>query len=417
MLTKAPKGTKDVLPAQVFKWHYVEKKYKEVCDRFGFKEMRTPVFEHTELFYRSVGDTTDIVEKQMYTFDDMAGRSLTLRPEGTASIARAFVENKLYADIQPSKYWYEIPCYRYEKPQSGRLREFHQFGIEIFGTDNMIADTEVIALADTFLRGLGIDDLELLINNIGCKECREVYRKVLQDFLKPNYDKLCDTCKIRYEKNPMRILDCKSPECGEIVKGAPVMLDYLCDECRLAFEDLKKDLDATGVEYTVDAGIVRGLDYYTKTAFEFISGKLGSQSTVCGGGRYDYLIEELGGPPIPGVGFGLGIERLLMILDACDIDIPETESPDILVAFIGDEAKIKALTLLQELRESGFIAEIDSLGRNIKGQFKYANRLDTKYTVIIGEEELKSGKATLKDMRSGEQEKVDFNAIGDRIKE
>ncbi len=416
MLTKAPKGTKDVMPSQVYKWQYVEKKFKEVCDRFGFNEIRTPIFEHTELFARSVGDTTDIVEKQMYTFSDMADRSLTLKPEGTASIARAYVENKMYADIQPSKYWYEIPCFRYEKPQSGRLREFHQFGVEVFGTDNMIADTEVIALADAFLRGLGIDDLELHINSIGCPECRETYRKALQDFLKPKYDRLCDTCKTRYERNPMRILDCKSPECQELVVGAPVMLDYICDKCRAAFDDLKDNLDGIGVSYIVDPGIVRGLDYYTKTAFEFISGKLGAQSTVCGGGRYDNLIEELGGPPIPGVGFGLGIERLLLILDACEIKIPDNNKTDALIAFIGEDAKMAGLKLMSELREMGLRAEMDALGRNIKGQFKYADRLQAKFTVIIGEDELKNGKATLKNMKTGEQEEVEFANVGVKIR-
>lgn len=416
MLTKAPKGTKDVLPSQVYKWQYVEKKFKEVCDRFGFNEIRTPVFEHTELFARSVGDTTDIVEKQMYTFNDMADRSLTLKPEGTASIARAYVENKMYADIQPSKYWYEIPCFRYEKPQSGRLREFHQFGVEVFGTDDMIADTEVIALADAFLRGLGIDDLELHINSIGCPSCRETYRKALQEFLEPNYDKLCDTCKTRYERNPMRILDCKSPECQEIVQGAPMMLDYICGECKTAFDDLKKNLEGVGVEFTVDPGIVRGLDYYTKTAFEFISGKLGAQSTVCGGGRYDDLIEELGGPPIPGVGFGLGIERLLLVLDACGIKIPEPKRTDALIAFIGEESKMVGLKLMRELREMGLRAEIDALGRNIKGQFKYADRLQARFTVIIGEDELKSGRVTLKNMKTGDQEEVEFGNVGVKIR-
>ena len=416
MLTKAPKGTKDILPTDVYKWQYLEKKYKEVCDKFGFMEMRTPVFEHTELFARSVGDTTDIVEKQMYTFEDMAKRSLSLRPEGTASIARSFVEHKLYADVQPSKYWYEISCFRYEKPQSGRLREFHQFGVEVFGTDNMIADTEVIALADAFLRSLGIDDLQLHINSIGCPECRGKYREALQAFLKPNYDKLCDTCKTRYERNPMRILDCKSSECQEITKGAPVMLEYICEECSEAFDDLKTNLDGVGIKYEVDPGIVRGLDYYTKTAFEFISGKLGAQSTVCGGGRYDNLIEELGGPPIPGVGFGLGIERLLLILDACDIKIPKPKSTDALIAFMGEEAKQRALKLMRELREMGLRAEMDALGRNIKGQFKYADRLNARFTVIIGEEELETGKATLKNMENGDQEQVEFANVGVKIR-
>jgi histidyl-tRNA synthetase len=313
MLTIAPKGTKDVLPDEVYKWHYVERAFADICERYGFREIRTPDFEHTELFKRGVGDTTDIVQKEMYTWEQ-AKRSLTLRPEGTSPVVRAFVEHKLYAEAQPSKYYYNIPCFRYEKPQSGRLRAFHQFGIEVFGTNNMMADAEVIALGHDFLQEMGITDIELRINSIGCPNCRSKYREVLKDFLRPKYDCLCDTCKSRFDRNPMRILDCKSPEDQELVKDAPKMLDHLCDECREAFEELKADLDAMGIPYVVDPGIVRGLDYYTKTAFEFVTTAIGAQGTVCGGGRYDHLSEELGGPPIPGVGFGLGIERLLITM-------------------------------------------------------------------------------------------------------
>ena len=321
MLTNAPKGTKDTLPDQVYRWHYVEKKFAEICDRYGYREIRTPVFEHTELINRGVGDTTDIVQKEMYTFNDHGGRSLTLKPEGTSPAVRAFVEHKMYAEVQPTKLYYVTPCFRYEKPQSGRLREFHQFGIEIFGTPNMMADTDVICLAHDFLEEMGIRDVTLEINSVGCPECRARYRKALQDFLRPHYDELCDTCKDRFERNPMRILDCKSPEDQAIVKDAPEMLDYLCDDCAQAFRDVQEDLTAMGIEYVVNPRIVRGLDYYTKTAFEFVSNSIGAQGTVCGGGRYDNLCEELGGPPIPGVGFGLGIERLLMLMDANGVEI------------------------------------------------------------------------------------------------
>lgn len=406
MLTNAPKGTKDILPSQVYKWHYVENAFREACRRYVFKEIRTPVFEHTELFSRGVGDTTDIVEKQMYTFEDYGKRSITLKPEGTSPVVRAFVEHKLYAEVQPSKYYYIIPCFRYEKPQSGRLREFHQFGIEIFGTDNMMADAEVIGFASDFLTSLGISDLELRINSIGCPECRKTYRNALREFLKPKYDELCETCKGRYERNPMRILDCKSPVCQELVQGAPVMLDYLCDSCKEAFEDLKRNLDTMGIEYIVDPGIVRGLDYYTKTAFEFVSNKIGAQGTVCGGGRYDHLIETIGGPPVPGVGFGLGIERLLLLMETTGIEIPQPDNLDVFVAVMGERAKAFGLKLLRDLRRQGVVAEMDSLGRNIKGQFKYADRLEAKYTIIIGDNELDQNIVSVKDMKTSEQKQI-----------
>lgn len=417
MLTNAPKGTKDILPNQVYKWQHVENAFREACDKYVIKEMRTPVFEHTELFARGVGDTTDIVEKQMYTFEDYGKRSITLKPEGTSPIVRSFVEHKLYADVQPSKYFYIIPCFRYEKPQSGRLREFHQMGIEIFGTDNMMADAEVIGFASDFLSSMGIDDLELRINSIGCPECRETYRNALREFLKDKYDDLCDTCKGRYERNPMRILDCKSPECQVLVQGAPHMLDYLCEDCAAAFDDLKKNLDAMGIEYIVDPGIVRGLDYYTKTAFEFVSNKIGAQGTVCGGGRYDNLIELIGGPPIPGVGFGMGIERLLMILEATGKEIPTPDNLDVFIAVMGERAKLFGLKLMRDLRKQSVKAEMDSLGRNIKGQFKYADRLEAKYTVVIGDNELDQNMVSIKNMGTSEQKQVPLQDIMKEIVE
>ena len=410
MLIKAPKGTKDILPDQVYKWAYVESVFRDVCGKHGFKEMRTPVFEHTELFSRGVGQTTDIVQKQMYTFDDYAGRSLTLRPEGTAPIVRAFVEHKIYAETQTVKYFYEIPCFRYEQPQSGRLREFHQFGVEIFGTGNMMADAEVIAVGSDFFDALGIRNVSLCINSIGCPKCRIEYRKKLQDYLKPVYNELCDTCKTRFDNNPMRVLDCKSQECKNMVERAPRMLDNICEECGGDFSELKKNLGAFGISYVVDPDIVRGLDYYTKTAFEFVSQGIGAQGTVCGGGRYDKLIEELGGPPISGVGFGLGIERLLLLLELEAAEIPKPSAPYAMVAYIGEESRLAAMSLLKRLRNVGFHVEMDYSGRNIKGQLKAADKIGAKYTLIIGEDELKTGRVAVKDMTNGEQKHITIEA-------
>ena len=415
MLTNAPKGTKDLLPAQAYKWHYVERKFAEICKNYGFKEIRTPMFEHTEVFARGIGDTTDVVQKEMYTFNDHGNRSITLKPEGTSGAVRAFIEHKQYAEVQPTKYYYDTDCFRYEKPQSGRLRHFHQFGIEVFGTPNMLADSEVICLANDFLNQLGITEIELRINSVGCPECRKKHREALKEFLRPRYDELCNTCKERYDRNPMRILDCKSEICQEIVKDAPRMLDYLCDDCKNAFEELKSNLTAMGIEYKVDPNIVRGLDYYTKTAFEFVTTSIGAQGTVCGGGRYDHLIEELGGPPIPGVGFGLGIERVLMLMDACGAQFPADDSVDVFIAVMGERAKAFGLKLCRELRQSGVAAEMDTLARNIKGQFKYADRLNAKYTLVIGENELDKGVVSLKDMSMSQQREIKIEDIFEEI--
>ena len=415
MLTKAPKGTKDMMPEEAYKWHYIEEAFAEICANYGYSEIRTPMFEHTELFKRGVGDTTDIVQKEMYSFQDYGKRNITPKPEGTASVVRAYTEHKLFAGPQPVKFYYNIPCFRYEKPQSGRLREFHQFGIETFGTSDMLADAEIISLADEFLKKMGITDIELRINSVGCPECRKVYREALRGFLKPRYDELCDTCKDRYERNPMRILDCKSPVCSEIVKDAPVMLDYLCDDCKAAFEELKENLDAMGIEYKVDTGIVRGLDYYTKTAFEFVTEKIGAQGTVCGGGRYDHLVEEVGGPSTPGVGFGLGKERLLLTMEACGADIPQPQGADVFIAVMGEDAKKAGLRLLKELREKGLKAQMDIMGRNIKNQFKYADRIKAKKTVIIGQDELESGAYAVKDMATAQQVMIPASDIAKEL--
>lgn len=409
MAIKAPKGTKDTMPRDSYKVQYIEKEFSELCRLYGFGEVRTPMFESTELFNRGVGETTDIVQKEMYTFEDLGHRSITLKPEGTSPAVRAFIESHDYAEMQPTKYYYDTPCFRYERPQAGRLREFHQFGVENFGTPDMMADAEVIALASDFIKKIGIEDVELRINSVGCRECRPVYRKALQDYLRPYYEDLSDISKDRFEANPMRIIDSKDITDQRIAKDAPYMLDYLCDDCKAAFESLKTNLDAMGISYVVDPRIVRGLDYYTKTAFEFVTTKIGAQGTVCGGGRYDHLVEEIGGPSIPGVGFGLGKERLLILMEQNDIIVDDPNVPDISVSFIGDKARLYALDLVHKLRACGVSAIIDTLNRNLKGQMKYANKLNARYSVVIGENEIEKGIVTLKNMNSGEQKEI--NAI------
>lgn len=408
------KGTKDILPSESYKWQYVEDIFLKTAGKYGFKEIRTPILEHTELFKRGIGDTTDVVNKEMYTFE-IAERSLSLKPEGTSPVVRSFIENKLYADTVPAKFCYITPCYRYEKMQKGRQREFHQFGIEIFGSKDMLADTEVILFADEFLRSLGIDDLELRINSIGCPQCRSDYRKALQDFLRPNFDKLCGTCKERFEKNPMRILDCKNPECKEIGQGAPSILDYLCEDCRSDFDRLQKQLDALGINYVVDSGIVRGLDYYTKTAFEFVTNHLGTQGTVCGGGRYDNLVSQLGGPETPAVGFGLGIERLLLLMEELGLDIEKPADCDILIAAMGEDATVKSLVMAKELRRKGLRVATDVCGRGLKAQLKYADRLGAKYCIVIGDDELAKGVVTLRNMQESTQTEIEIDKIAEAL--
>lgn len=406
MAIKAPKGTKDTMPRDSYKVQYIEKEFSELCRLYGFREVRTPMFESTELFNRGVGETTDIVQKEMYTFEDLGHRSITLKPEGTSPAVRAFIESHDYAEMQPTKYYYDTPCFRYERPQAGRLREFHQFGVENFGTPDMMADAEVIALASDFIKKIGIEDVELRINSVGCRECRPVYRKALQDYLRLYYEELSDISKDRFESNPMRIIDSKDITDQRIAKDAPYMLDYLCDDCKAAFEALKTNLDAMGISYVVDPRIVRGLDYYTKTAFEFVTTKIGAQGTICGGGRYDHLVEEIGGPSIPGVGFGLGKERLLILMEQNDIVVDDPNVPDISVSFIGDKARLYALDLVHKLRAGGVSAIIDTLNRNLKGQMKYANKLNARYSVVIGENEIEKGIVTLKNMYSGEQKEI-----------
>ena len=407
LITQAPKGTEDLLPNDSYKWHYLEKNIKKVCDCFGYKEIRFPTFEHTELFERGVGDTTDVVQKQMYTFNDKGGRSITLRPEGTSSVCRSFLQNNLYAEPMPIKTYYDIPCFRYENKQKGRLREFHQFGVEVFGAKGPSIDAEVVSLALTFLQNCGLNDMSVNINSIGCPSCRTKYKEILKDYLRPNLDKLCSTCNDRFERNPLRILDCKSEICHGIAKGAPSLLDYICDDCREHFEGFKKQLDCLGIDYKIDKGIVRGLDYYTKTVFEIISGSF----TVCGGGRYDGLIEELGGDPTPGIGFGLGIERLLIRLEDLGVEIPNDELLDLYVIALGEKASDFTYKLTYDLRKNGIKVDIDHMSRSLKSQMKYADKLNCKYTAVFGDNEIEKGTVNVKNMKTGQQTEVKIDDL------
>ncbi|MBE7084865.1 MAG: histidine--tRNA ligase [Clostridiales bacterium] len=402
-----PKGTKDVLPADSYKWQYVEGVARETAKLFGVKELRTPTFEHTELFSRGVGDTTDIVTKEMYTFKDKGDRSITLKPEGTAGAVRAFIENGLIGGAMPAKMYYITPAFRYERPQAGRLREFHQFGVEIFGAKGAQTDAEAILIADSLLKKLGIN-VKLYINSIGCPTCRAKYNQALKEFFAPHVEELCYDCKTRYEKNPLRLLDCKEENCKKINASAPKMLDYLCEECATHFETLKTHLQNAGVAYEIDSRIVRGLDYYTRTVFEFVSTSIGAQGTVCAGGRYDGLIEQLGGNPTPAVGFAAGIERLLIVMEQSGVEIPNDDKATVYIAGMDAECRDKAFALASQLRLSGVKAEIDHMERSVKAQFKYADKIGAKYVAVIGGNELADGKANVKNMTTGESESVAF---------
>ncbi len=403
LITNAIKGTLDLLPKESYKTQYVEAAVREIAENYGFSEMRTPVFEHTELFQRSVGETTDVVQKEMYTFEDKGGRSITLRPEGTAGAARAFLEHGLFNDALPQKIYYLTSCYRYEKPQAGRLREFHQFGVESFGAGTPAADAEIISLAHAVFRYLGVQNLQLEINSIGCPECRKHFQDALKAYFTERREDLCDTCKSRLERNPMRILDCKSPVCSGIAAGAPKILDYLCDDCRAHFDAVQQYLRAMDIEFTVNPTIVRGLDYYTRTVFEFVSNEIGAQGTVCGGGRYDGLLEELGGKPMPACGFGMGIERLLLLMEAQGVPFPEPKKCDIYLVSMGEAAGLEAAALAEALREEGLSAQFDTVGRGLKAQMKYADKIGASYTVVLGDAELENRRVNLKAMRDGTQ--------------
>ncbi len=410
-MINVPKGTKDILPQDSYKWQYVEGVAREIAKAFDLKEIRTPVFEHTELFARGVGDTTDIVSKEMYTFKDKGDRSITLKPEGTAGAVRSFIENGMASGVLPAKLYYITPCFRYERPQAGRLREFHQFGVEIFGAKSAQTDAEAIAMADTLLKKLGLS-VKLYINSIGCPTCRAKYNQALKDFFAPHLESLCYDCKTRYEKNPLRLLDCKEEECKKINLTAPSILDYLCEDCSAHFEEVKKYLDLAGIAYEIDNRIVRGLDYYTRTVFEFVSSAIGAQGTVCAGGRYDGLIESLGGNSQPAVGFACGIERLLIVMEQTGVEIPHAASPTVYLAGMDGACRQKAFALAMSLRKAGVLAEIDHLERSIKAQFKYADKIGARYVAVIGGNELQEGVMNVKDMSNGNSEPVAFeNAL------
>lgn len=409
MELQKPRGTNDMLPQEAYKWHYVENVAREVSKVYGVREIRTPMFESTELFNRGVGETTDIVQKEMYTFNDRGDRSITLKPEGTAPVVRSFIENRLFNEAQPTKLYYITPCFRYEKAQKGRYRQFHQYGVEFFGSKEPSIDVEVISLAMDILKKLGLKSLSLNINNLGCPECRPKYNEALKNFFKEREEELCKTCKTRLEKNPMRILDCKERKCKEINKNAPTILEYVCSDCETHFDKVKELLTLLEIPYTVDPGIVRGLDYYSRTIFEILN----EDFTVCGGGRYDKLIEEIGGPEMPAVGFGMGLERLIMTLENEGALIPNEELFDIYLSARGEEAYKAVYKLCRKLRENGVKAEINHMGRSVKAEMKYANKLGAKFTTIVGDDEISSGEIKLKRMSDGEQFTASLQNIGE----
>lgn len=411
MLTTAPRGTNDVLPEVAPAWRQVEEKIREICRQFAYGELRPPIFEHTELFQRGVGETTDIVEKEMYTFNDRGGRSLTLRPEITAGLVRAFIEHKLYAGPQPVKLTCIGPGFRYERPQAGRFRQFTQWDVEVFGSQNPALDAEVIQIGVELARRLGLEGLIVHLNSIGCPQCRPVYREKLLEYYRPQLDGLCETCRSRYQRNPLRLLDCKEEACRPVAAAAPRVIDCLCDECGIHFNGVKSYLEVLGVQYRVDPKIVRGLDYYTKTVFEVIYPPLGAQSTVWAGGRYDGLVETLGGPPTPGVGFALGMERLLMTLEKMGRAPAGAAALDVFVAPMGSEALGPALGILTSIRRQGFTAETDYLGRSLKSQMKHADRLGARFVAILGSNEVAGRTVTVRRMAGGDQVEVSWDDL------
>ena len=414
LLAKKPKGTADVVPSKSYMWHTVEKLVSETAQQYGFKEIRIPTFEDTGLFVRSVGETTDVVQKEMYTVSAAGDSTFTLRPEGTAGVMRAMLENGVMNEGFPQKVYYILSCFRHENVQAGRLREFHQFGCEMVGSASPRADAEVISLAKSVLDRVGLQNIVLNINSIGCPECREKYRQALREYFEPHRDELCRTCQDRLDKNPMRLLDCKSAEDQAIAKDAPVILDYLCDECREHFEKLKGYLGDMGIGFTVNPRIVRGLDYYTRTVFEFITTEIGAQGTVCGGGRYDGLIEELGGAKTPSLGFGMGLERLLLVMQKQGCDFMPDKTCDLYIATMGENAVKKALSMTTVLREEGFFVEYDLVERGLKPQMKYADKIGAKFVIVLGDNEIESGNAKLKNMATGEQTDI---TLGDGLTE
>ncbi len=411
LVTKSIKGTLDLLPNESYKRQFIEHTCLEIAQNFGYKEIRTPVFEHTELFQRGVGDTTDVVQKEMYTFEDKGGRSITLRPEGTAGVVRSYLEHGLFNEPMPQKLCYITSCYRYEKPQAGRLREFHQFGIECLGSASPAVDAEVIAVAQNLFDFLGVKNLKLEINSIGCKECRKDYHAALKEYFESKKEELCGTCLGRLDRNPMRILDCKSPVCSVIAKDAPKVTDFLCDDCKTHFESVQNYLKVMGIDFAVNPTIVRGLDYYSRTVFEFVSTDIGAQGTVCGGGRYDGLVEEVGGSHTPALGFGMGIERLMLLMENQGLPFPEDTKCELYIATMGEKASLEAAAMANALRREGVFVEFDVVGRSLKAQMKYANKIGAKFTLVMGDGELESRRVKLKNMDSGEEQELSLDTF------
>ena len=408
MALKRPRGTNDFLGDKVKLMTKLEETVRDVCKSFGINEIRTPMFEYTELFQRGVGETTDIVQKEMFTFEDRGGRSLTLKPEGTAGAARAFIENGLYSEAQPTKLFYVTPCFRNERPQAGRYKQFHQFGVEMYGTYDASADAEVISLVYEIFQRLGLKNVRLKINSLGSNECRKKYNKVLKDYIGDRLEHLCDDCKSRFEKNPLRVLDCKNKNCKEVLADAPAVLDILDEECAAHFEKLKASLEAMGIPYEVDKGIVRGL--------EFVSDEIGAQGTICGGGRYDNLVEECGGSPMGAVGFAMGLERIMLVLEAQGLNEVDSNNPLIYIGSIGEKGALKAQEIGYDLRKAGIHAEYDTVGRSVKAQMKYADKIGAIYNVVLGDDEIANDKVRLKNMLNGEQREITLSAIEDELK-
>src|SRR6056297_1363824 len=417
MKFNAPRGTNDILPPDSYKWQYIEKVTHELFSNYNYEEIRTPIFEYTELFQRGIGEVTDIVEKEMYTFEDKGGRSITLRPEGTASVIRSFLENKIYGQAQPTKYYYIGPMFRYERPQSGRFRQFHQLGVEAVGSNDPALDAEIISLGMRFLLKFGLEDLSLHLNSVGCKSCRPKYVDVLKDYLIKNRDLLCDDCKSRIERNPLRVLDCKNERCHSVINDAPKIVDHLCGECDEHFSSVQEYLDILKIDYNINPKLVRGLDYYTNTAFEIKDSSLGAQNTVFGGGRYNGLAEEVGGKDIPGIGFALGIERLLLSIEAQNIELPVEKGIDLYITVIGENAKKEAFRLNDLLRNTGFKTDIDYLNRSVRSQMKSADRMNADYTIILGEDELKNDSATIRNMKTGDEKSIKLSSLIEEMKQ
>ena len=417
MSINAPRGTNDILPPVSSKWQYIINKAQDLMKRYNYKEIKTPIFEYTSLFQRGIGETTDIVEKEMYTFEDKGGRSITLRPEGTASVMRAFMEHKIYGRAQPKKYFYFGPMFRYERPQSGRYRQFYQFGVEALGSNDPALDAEIISMGLNLMEELGLNDLDVIINSIGCGECRADYLDILKKYLNKHKEELCDDCKKRLDRNPLRVLDCKNDSCSKVVKDAPKITNYLCSDCKSHFNEVQKYLNNLDIDYNIDPKLVRGLDYYTNTAFEIKYKGLGAQDTVFAGGRYNGLAEEIGGRELPGIGFAIGLERLLLTLEKEDVELPVNKGIDLYITTIGDQAKEKGFEFLSALRKSGLKAEIDYLGRSVGSQMKAADRMNANYTIIIGGDELKSGQATVRNMKTGEEIDVELDKLVNEMNE